>query len=58
MKKWEYMATQRAIPHCKAELDVLGFQGWECFAVISSTVGDVPTYFLKRELIDTKQVIL
>lgn len=57
MKKWEYMVTQRSIPHCKAELDVLGFQGWECFAVIPAADHDVPTYFLKREIVD-KQVIL
>lgn len=63
MKKFEYTSISWS-PTLPDVLTTLGAVGWEAYAVISEVVehGGIRypahTFFLKREIIDTKQVIL
>jgi len=65
MKKWEYQTLLGTAD--SPYLNMLGDKGWEVYSVVShnsdsisghNTADHICTYFLKRELIDTKQVIL
>lgn len=63
MKKFEYTSISWS-PTLPDVLTTLGAVGWEAYAVIPEVVTHdnirypAHTFFLKRELVDSKQVIL